>query len=685
LENTFQKIPFLRIALAFGVGIVVGNYFYVSAYTMLIVLLILLFVVFTLHKKYHYKVDSVFGLTALLYFLVLGTFIFNTYNTKPYFSEKGIALGTIVESPQEKQNSYKSIVEIDFLKSGDSIFQTKEKVLVYFAKSERVKALNPGNQILINTIPQTVTNYGNPFEFDYKRYLKQKRIYRQIYLNEESWDTTTHNSLSPQIHAELLREQLLKIYHNQNLGSNETEILSALTLGYKRNLDPETKRIFSAAGAMHVLAVSGLHVGIIFLVFNFLFGFLKKQKIGRAIFIIAGILLLWGYAFITGLSPSVLRAATMFSIVIVGSNLNRKASIYNSLAASAFFLLLLNPNNLFEVGFQLSYLAVFGIVFLQPKLEKLWPVKNKILNYFWGLVCVSLAAQIATFPLTAFYFNQFPTYFLLTNIIIIPAVILLIPMGISLLIFSQVALLSNVIAFLVKWIIKGVYFVLQFIELLPHSTINVTLSHIALSLLIAFLFFAFLFISSKQTFHLKMALSVLLLFAISILATNLKQHFSRELIVFNTTNPTILLVTGRKSYVISKYKIEKDDFIYRDIQNFRRKKRLIEPTFIQINDSYEDQFLVLKNGLLFFEGKTTLLNTNRITSDFIPNYILVEKNFEIKNAPITTQSKIILLKNSYSSNKTSNLYSIKNSGAFYDIWKASKTQQNYSGSIQYKK
>lgn len=676
MDHTFQKIPFLRIALAFATGILIGKNLEIPERFFLPALILVFSTLVFLKKVYNYKLASSFGFFVHLFFLLLGTSVFNNYNTPPHYFEKGIFLGTVLESPQKKQNSYKSIIQLTSGRTNDSTFLTKEKVLVYFAKGDRIKNIKPGAQILINTPPQEIQNNGNPYEFDYKGYLKNKRIYRQIYLSNNDWKTTHHTSTSLWVRAELLRERLLNIYRNQNLGANETEILSALTLGYKRDLDTETKRVFSAAGAMHVLAVSGLHVGIIFMVLNFLLGFLKRQKTGRYIFVCSTILILWIYAFITGLSPSVLRASTMFSIVIVATNLKRRASIYNSLAASALFLLLLNPNNLFEVGFQLSYSAVFGIVFLQPKIERLWPVKNKIVQFFWSLICVSIAAQIATFPLTAYYFNQFPAFFLFTNMIIIPAVMLLIPMGIFLLILSKIGFISATLSFLLKWTIKGIYFVLQFIESLPYSTIDISIFSHELLLLLFFLFFMLIFIKNKKAAYLKLALSTLLVFSVSIFLTNLQQHIFREIIVLNNAkNPTIQLVTGRKTYILSKYKIKNNDYLFRQIQGIQRKKRLSKSIFLQINEEYEDDVLFLKDGILFFEGKTIALQSKHkiLPSAFFPDYLIVEQYYKFDLSTTNHNTKVICTKQAGNPQVTDMLYILKTMGAFHDKWKPKKT------------
>ncbi|WP_319479987.1 ComEC/Rec2 family competence protein [uncultured Draconibacterium sp.] len=374
-----------------------------------------------------------------------------------------------------------------------------------------------------------------------------------------------------------------------------------------------------------MLAVSGLHVGILFFAFTFCFGFLQKRKIGKFIYVMLSISLLWCYAFITGLSPSVLRACTMFSLVIIAGNINRRANIYNTLAASAFLLLWVNPNNLFEVGFQLSYMAVFGIVFLQPRIAGLWTVKNKVGLFFWNLICVSIAAQIATFPLSAYYFNQFPTYFLLSNIVVIPAAMLLIPLGLGLLAFSKIPLLATSIAFIVKWIIKSVYFLLSSFESFPHSTPDVVLHLPELLFVLVILFSIFLFLNSHRAVFLKSALSFAAILAAFILFSAYKQINRREIIVLNSQEQVTCFICANKMYVISADTLSVDDYNYSSVQDIKRQKRITNVIFLTSDSTFNDDLLFLNKGLAVFEGKKVLLEqkstpaTNTISPDIIIN------------------------------------------------------------------
>jgi competence protein ComEC len=653
LEKTVQNIPFLRLAIALVIGIIAGTYFAVDIKLCFALLVLILIILILFNRNYRYSDSIPFGLGIQFFIIFLGILVTQQFNKKPVLYEKGNFMAVILETPQEKPNSWKSVIQIDAVYYSDSVKPTKELAIAYFAKAEAVKELKSGDIILFSNVPQQITNNNNPFEFDYKKYLEQKRIYRQVYLSADNWIKANQSDLSLSCRAEQIRESLLKIYRSQPIDETEFEILSALTLGYKRELDPETKRIFSASGASHVLAVSGLHVGIVFWVISLLFGFLQKRKSGRILFMILSISILWFYAFITGLSPSVMRASAMFSIFVIGENLHRKSNIYNSLAASAFILLLINPNNLYDTGFQLSYAAVFGIVFLQPKLEKLVLVKNKFIRFFWSLITVSIAAQIATFPITTYYFGQFPTYFWITNSFVIPAVMVLIPLGILLLFVSKIYVFSNLLAIFLNYLIKITYFLLSSIDQLPFSVFEISINQIQLILIIAILSSIFIYLKSKKANLIKATLLFALLLSLSTLITetNLLNH--KELIVYSTPmNPAIHLIHGKKNYIISEEKIKDEELYYFPGTSTKRKLGLNPPVFLISTDSITDENIMMKNGLVFFEGKSlsfqkkmTDLNeanlpdfiinpsdTDINTSDFKPGTTIVSnKRYLVKN------------------------------------------------------
>ena len=465
---------------------------------------------------HNFRTTLFFGIGIYLLFAVAGVWRFQAFNQKPYFFTGGEFSATVLEILQEKPKSYQSVLKINRFSRNDSVFKTGEKVMVYFAKSEKAGQLKPGEQVVFSRNPQQVKNSEDFSDFDYARYLARKKIYRQVYLPDSHWTETGLFNHSLMTVAEQTRLYLLEVFRNQNLGEKEFHVLSALTLGYKRGLDPETKRVFSAAGAMHVLAVSGLHVGIVFMILSFFFGFLKKQKRGKVLYLLIMVLSLWCFAFLTGLSPSVSRASAMFTLVVIGSVFRKNGNIYQSLVASAFVLLLLNPNNLFDAGFQLSYSAVFGIVFLQPRMVQIFTFRFRLTRYFWALLTTSVAAQIATFPVSVFYFGQFPTFFWISNLLVIPAAGVLIPLGILLLIFGGIPLIAVPLAKITGFVLHFVIYFLEIVEKLPFSVLELSVYSIELVLLYAVLIFSFLFIAGKRKIYFKSAfLFLFMLFSVS--------------------------------------------------------------------------------------------------------------------------------------------------------------------------
>ena len=606
--------------------------------------------------------------------MALGLMVFILYNKMPRFYSDATFQATVLEAPQEKPASYKSVLHIFNGLKNDTVFKTDEKILVYFEKSEVAKSLQPGDNIIFNVSPERLKNRGNPFEFDYKKYLERKRIYRQLYLPADEWQkVNTRASFSLTILAEQFREKLLDIYREQHLGKAQFDILSALTLGYKRGLDPEIKTVFAAAGAMHVLAVSGLHVGIIYGVLLFLLGFLKRRKSGRLFFVLITLFSLWAYAFITGLSPSVERAATMFSLLVIGENLKRRINVYNSLAASALLLLLINPNNLFEAGFQLSYSAVFGIVFLQPRLAKTVNVKNKVGRFFWILLTVSIAAQIATFPITLYYFNQFPTYFWLSNLLVIPAVSILIPLGLSLLVFARVPFIAHILSSLVSFLIRGVYFILQQIEQLPFSVLHESVNTVELIFIIGLLLSFLLLLKQPQARYVKAGfMSVFLLIAT---ASFLKVYHlnEKEIIVYNYPDNTILqLINGKTSYIISEKEIKKDDYANNLVNTTNANLHLEKAVFITPNDSIFNHHLFYNKGVVLFGKQILLFNQ---TPEVIPPEL--SPDFAI-NPKISNKSEwnkirrsLVILNHSYIPKNSSlpiRRYNVNAAGAFQKKW-----------------
>ena len=416
--------------------------------------------------------NKAFGLVVPLIFFFLGGFLSHVQKSNEnefYFANLGgdwnNYLVRVIETPQEKARSIKCVVEVKEVNDQPSC----GKSIIYLEKDTNVIWPKYGDILYFNGRFNQIKSNGNPKEFDYARYLKIHDIHHQTYVKTEKW-VKVGNEASPFFEFVFdLRSYFSDVLSNSGMSDKNAMVANALLLGQKEFLDKDVLRSYSSAGAMHVLAVSGLHVGIVMLILNFLVSPLKKLKYGKKLFLIIVVGGIWFYAFITGLSPSVMRAAVMFSFIVLGKELQRDTTIYQSIMVSAFLLILIEPYIIFQVGFQLSYLAVLGIVYLQPKIENLIYVKNKILFKAWQISAVSIAAQIATFPLGLYYFHQFPNFFLLSNLLVIPLAFFILIVGIAYLTFHFIPFLSDLLFWIFDGLISLLNWGVEMVEKLPYS------------------------------------------------------------------------------------------------------------------------------------------------------------------------------------------------------------------------
>lgn len=270
----------------------------------------------------------------------------------------------------------------------------------------------------------------NPNQFDYSDYLENQQIYAQIYT---SWSKLEVIKTESNLWSKFsnFRTKIINNLKQSNFNSKELAVMIALLLGQQQDIDPETLQEYQLAGAVHILSVSGLHVGFIMLFISFLLKPIPNTSRNSYIKLLIVVLALWSYGILAGLAPSVVRSVTMFSFVAVGQHLHRSVNIYHSLLVSMLLILLWKPSFLFDVGFQLSYLALFFILWLQPLIADFWQPKNKIGRYIWDILTVSFAAQVGTLPLSIYYFHQFPGLFFVTNVLVLPLLGIIMVVGLT--------------------------------------------------------------------------------------------------------------------------------------------------------------------------------------------------------------------------------------------------------------
>lgn len=469
----WNPFPFVRYTLALMLGIALylwqGVYqiwFWAIPFGCIIGFIL----AFRLQKTPRYQwFTGIFGILFLITMGYLLSALQNLRNDSRHFMYAGqfthyeVVINTLVE---QKEKSWKATGEVKAVFQNGKSKPALGNVLLYLDKESELKP-RYGDVLLIKGMPRPVDGPKNPEEFDYRRYLETQQVFHQHYLRDSNFVKAAHvipnRLINLAYSVNTYADSLLTTY----IGSKqEYAVANAMVLGLRDDLDNDLVQAYSAAGAIHVLSVSGLHVGVIYIVLVGILGRIKRiPKVGKPLFVITILGILWFYAFVTALSSPVLRSTFMFSLIVLAENMTRKHNSYNTVAISAFCLLLINPYFLVNVGFQLSYLAVFGMIYFQPLLNPLWPI-DKDKNIFlwlgdrvWKVTTVAVAAQIATLPITLFYFHQFPNWFLLAN----PIVILL----------SSVALIAGlafvVIATFLIWI--GWVFPLSYLALLLKGSI----------------------------------------------------------------------------------------------------------------------------------------------------------------------------------------------------------------------
>lgn len=481
----FRWLPytFIRIVAFFMGGILAGIYlagFIPTAYVvaLLAILTILYYFLFSFQK---YSIASVInpGYVALPIIFVCGYLhvLFKTEikhdnhfaNALPGMDAYKVV---ITGYNEEKDHYWKTEGRITEVYNG-KWSSAEGKLQLYFSKSDFGSPYHYGNVLLVKGAPQPVPAPANPEEFDYKQFLAVKNIYHQHFVDNTQVMLVDNDPPYTTLgYAIAIRHWAQGVLEKVIEGRQEQGLASALVLGVTDGLDHELLGAYAATGTMHVLAVSGLHVSIIYFILVFLLKPLKTTPSGKVIIGVVSLFVLWGYAFITGLSPSVLRAVVMFSFVAIGRLLSRDTNIYNTLALSAFCLLVYDPYLILSVGFQLSYLAVLGIVYFQPRIVRLWEPSSWFVDKVWSITSVSLAAQLATFALGLLYFHQFPNYFLLSNLVVIPLSFGVLVLGVAVLSVSFISVIAEGLGFLLTLCIKIMNGAVSFVEMLPFSRIE---------------------------------------------------------------------------------------------------------------------------------------------------------------------------------------------------------------------
>jgi competence protein ComEC len=469
--------PFLRLLIALSAGIWL-NSMLATSINSIGVLTLFCSVIFTIYfiTDRFFKGTlpaSIRGFVALASFVVLGYLNAHLFQLgqSPRWSSADLQKITqytakVISKPAKTSKTFKYEVIIEQVKSDKQWLDFSYRALLYVV-TDKVPNFEYGERLLVKGRPEYIGKQTNPHAFDYAKYMRLRGIHLQSYSNVNNYLMIGSNQhFSLKMYSMLVGDYLEKKLTTLITSARELEMIKAMVLGRREEVSSEMEYVYRSTGTAHILAVSGLHVGIIFLVISGIFRSLKRKP-WRWIYYSLVVTGIWSFAFVTGSSPSVLRASLMLSVIIIAELLGRKSNVYNSIFVSAFALLIYNPNLLFSVSFQLSYAAVLGIVYLYKRIYKLLYVKGAIADFFWKISALSLSVQITTFPITIYYFHQFPTLFLITNMIAIPTATMVIAGSLILLIISALPTIPAGVAYLLE---HWVYFYNQFLTFLSGWT-----------------------------------------------------------------------------------------------------------------------------------------------------------------------------------------------------------------------
>lgn len=638
----FINFSVIKFAFFLTVGIIIAHLYPNVLYFYLAIVLYTSLLIIWFISKDHLFQTTYFGILTYTCFFFLGAVTYQInlpeFQKHEYYPTDSIGIKENILQLKVKEvlksDTYNSKYMAEIIAINNNYFNGK--ILLNIKRDSFEKILNIDDLLLISSKIKKIYAPLNPHQFDYSMYMKSLGIYNQVYSSYQSFLNQSKGKPTLRGQASKIRNQLIKKLNNSALTPNEIEIVKALILGQKKDINKQLYSDYAAAGAIHVLAVSGLHVGIIYFILITLLRPLKRLFKHELIISIIIVISLWGFAFLTGLSPSVIRAVTMFSFFAFAKAINRETNTINTLFLSYFTLLIINPLWLFHIGFQLSYLAVLSILWLLPLFNKVYCPKNYFARKIWDIFTVTLAAQTGIFPLSIYYFHQFPGLFFMTNLIILPFLGVLLVGGIILIILSIFNVIPEWFALTYNYLIKFMNSCIHVIanqKLFLFQNITFSLYKVFASyLLIISIILFWNYQNRKNSLFFAVGLSIL--FSVSIFDnySNSKNelivfHKNKQSIIGNKNNSVLNLYSSDSklnignSYPIKAYKVAKGIKYYSEIKSpyiFKYNENLI--LVLDSLGIYPDSNKI-DIVILTYDPK---INLNRILESLQPKMIIAD-------------------------------------------------------------
>lgn len=592
----WRRYPFVRLLLPFVAGVVLADIsFFPNYYYSLILFLLTLAGVF-LFQFFKRRPSAAWPDGILLYFLFFLLGIFTIRIHDPGLSDQYFKHFT----PLQKASL---VIRIDDLDPSDNWFKingtvirtldsnkvwhlSNGKILLFAARDSAT--LLPGDVVCVSGKLMEVPPPLNPEAFDYRKYLFRKDVLYEIFARKDEWTVTGYKDINLSILASNLRLRLVALIKEYVKPEGENSVAAALLLGYRNDLSDELNNAYINTGSIHILAVSGLHVGLVSGILMLFLNFFKKNNLTVRLIKLTVILgFIWFFVLLTGAGASVVRAAVMFSFIHTGQLLLRRKYIYNTIAASVFVILIWCPQMLFDVGFHLSLSAVLGIIALQPFLLQLYHSENKIIHGAWELTTVTIAAQLATLPIALYYFHQTSLYFLISGIFVVPISSFALYAGVGLAIFHWIVpVLAKLAGTIMYWSVFAMNSIIYAIAGMPYNLItDIPFNTWEFLLLSTTVVFVTVYVSLRRKALLYMALAAFLIFSITRIAFNYAHSAQQILIFYNTKENVFVDYFNGNSCISLRENTDQREEKY-VASGARMAYRILETTNIHTGQSY---------------------------------------------------------------------------------------------------
>lgn len=658
------QFPLARISLFFILGIVIAFYakpFPNLVFTALFLSFLLFCIAFFVAQR-NFIQKFYFGLSVYLLSFIAGSttqIVHTDYfqkNNYIHFCKTPFQVHTLEVTLREKLKSSSFNDRYVALVKHMDDKERSGKILVNIEKNNLKSDFEIGANLQVKCAIYQSNPPKNPNQFDYGNYLANKSILAQIYVEPSDIKVSSYLEKDIWFYTTTLRNRIINNLKKHHFRNQELYVINALILGQQQEISKEVLQDYQYAGAVHVLSVSGLHVGFILLFINFLLSRLPKTKTGNLIRFVTVLISLWSFAILAGLSPSIVRSVTMFTFVAAGMFLKRETNIFHTLLVSMLLILLVSPSFLFDVGFQLSYVSLFFIVWVQPLFSSIWIPKYKFTQYFWDIITVSFAAQIGAFPLSIYYFHQFPGLFFVTNLVILPGLGIIMALGVFVMFLAAFNYVPEFPAKVLEWSVYLLNTIINWIASFEAFIIHdIALSRWMMIALYLMIISAIIWLKQPNFKRLTVALMAIIIFQITCISTHFFNQSQAESIVFHSKKNTI--VTER---IGEKVILFGNDSILKNAASNQTLK-----TYLVANFSKIIKKMPLKNVHYFKGNKVLVIDSLSVfPKDISPDVLLITQSpkLNLDRLLVAIKPKIIVADGS-------------NYKSYIELWKATCLKQ----------